>query len=192
MATAQNGESLDEDDWIEGGLALLASDSVDGVGIEALARKLKVTKGSFYWHFKDRAALLQAMLRTWQRKATLAIIERLEQSDKPAGERLRKILELPHFTNKGRRGALVELAIRDWARRDELAAVAVKEVDEQRLRYIAALYRSKGLKEEEASARAYLMYAYQFAETLIVTTENEAQQKSRRALCTEWLISGKP
>src|SRR5215475_9213904 len=92
MATAQNGESLDEEAWIEGGLELLASDSVDGVGIEALARKLGVTKGSFYWHFKDRAALLQAMLRSWQRKATLAIIERLEQSDKPPAERLRKIL----------------------------------------------------------------------------------------------------
>ena len=58
---SKRSEYLDEETWIEGALDLLVSGSIDTVRIEPLAKKLGVTKGSFYWHFTDRAALLEAL-----------------------------------------------------------------------------------------------------------------------------------
>src|SRR2546421_7674785 len=80
---------LDEEAWIEAALDLLVSGTADSVGIEPLAKQLGVTKGSFYWHFRDRAALLSGMLRQWQQRATTGIIARLENTVASPAEKLR-------------------------------------------------------------------------------------------------------
>src|SRR5690348_17786797 len=61
-------EYLDESSWVDEAFEVLSDKGVDDVGIESLAKRLGVTKGSFYWHFKDRAALLTAVLRRWQQR----------------------------------------------------------------------------------------------------------------------------
>lgn len=190
MSVNSRLERLDENAWIEAAMDLLVSGSVDSIGVEPLAKHLGVTKGSFYWHFKDRAALLQAVLRTWQQRATLAIIDRVEHSNKGPKERLRQIIELPYTSPRARRGALVELAIRGWARRDNMAATAVAEVDELRLRYSAMLYRSAGLDEEAARARAFLTYSYNLGEAMINSGETEDGKHARRLLCADILLEG--
>src|SRR5882762_3011292 len=96
MATRGAGEVLDESAWIQAAFDLLVSGSIDSVGVEPLAKQLGVTKGSFYWHFKDRAALLAALLRTWKQRATLSIIERLEHSHISPIERLKHLISLPY------------------------------------------------------------------------------------------------
>ena len=57
---------LDREAWIKASLAILAEKGLDGIRVEVLAKRLKVTKGSFYWHFKDRRDLLDAVLKTWK------------------------------------------------------------------------------------------------------------------------------
>jgi AcrR family transcriptional regulator len=154
---------LDDAAWIAAGLDLLAESGVDAVRVEVLARRLNITKGSFYWHFKDRAGLLEAMLASWKQNATGNIIERLERSSLPPAARLRELIDLPGKGSRAASGASVELAIRLWAKRDAQARRAVAAVDRQRLDYIASLAGGP-----HAGGRAYLIYAYILAEAFIV------------------------
>ncbi len=162
---SRNGR-LNASAWVAAGLDLLAHGGIDAVRIDQLAKVLGVTKGSFYWHFHDRADLLAAMLEMWRRNATLAVIERLEMHGSPA-ERLRRLLDLPLSGNAALRGQSLELAIRLWSRRDQTAAAAIEEIDQQRLAYTMSLLRANGVSEAKAGSAAYLIYAFVLAEALI-------------------------
>jgi len=161
-------ERLDAEAWVDAALTELGAAGIDGVRVEVLSKRLSVTKGSFYWHFKDRDALLVAMLNLWRRRATLALIERLESGHASAEERLRRLLKLPLLGQRSASAADLELSIRLWGRRDERAQAALVEVDELRLRYIGRLLQELGLSQDEAAARATLSYCYmRVAPTLI-------------------------
>ena len=151
---------LDRDTWTRAGLDILAEHGVDGVRVEPLAKRLGVTKGSFYWHFRDRADLLDAMLESWRRRATLAIIERVDLSGESAESRLRTLLALAFAGPSAEKGTDVELAIRLWGRRDLRARQVLAEVDELRLSYFTQLLESAGIAGEDARARALLSYSY--------------------------------
>lgn len=151
---------LDASAWVDCALEVLADRGIDGVRVEVLAKRLGVTKGSFYWHFKDRDALLQEMLQAWRKRATLGIIERLESTHEPAADRLRRLLRLQFDAKRAEFGADIELSVRLWGRHDAKAARALQEIDEIRLRYIGRLLEEIGVPKREASARAVLVYSY--------------------------------
>ena len=148
---------LDADAWVRAAGAQLANAGIGGVRVELIAKQLGVTKGSFYWHFKDRDALLAAILHDWRCNATMAIIASLEKSGAPAETRLRRVLELPF-----RRTLQDDIGrgIRLWARTDPRAAQAIEEIDGLRRRYIAGLYQELGCEPEIAQAYAALVYGY--------------------------------
>jgi AcrR family transcriptional regulator len=179
---------LDESSWIDEALEVLAEQSIDAVGIEPLARRLRVTKGSFYWHFRDRSALLNAILRRWQQRATLSVIECLEHGGMPAAERLWRLQERSQSSLQARRNVQVELAIRGWARKDKVAAAAVAEVDQQRLSYIQSLCRALGFSEDESRVRAFLLYAVQFGECLIKIDETDTARGKRHEQLTKSIV----
>ena len=122
------GSSLSVDDWIAAANDLLVSENIRGVRISALCLKLKVTKGSFYWHFSSRKDLLRALLNSWRRRMTLNIANKLGRLTNGAVSTLRALLMLPRKTFSAT-GAAVEMSIRDWGRREKLAHDALKEVD---------------------------------------------------------------
>ncbi|GFE84640.1 hypothetical protein GCM10011487_66400 [Steroidobacter agaridevorans] len=165
-AGAAKAKRLDATAWVDAGLDLLARAGVEAVRIDELARVLTVTKGSFYWHFEDRAHLLRSMLDQWRRKATLAVIERVESSGSPA-QRLRELLELPVRASGTKRGQNLELAIRLWANHDPGAAAAIEEIDQHRLSYVASQLRASGVPDARVGARAFLLYAFVLAESFI-------------------------
>ncbi|MEY2591222.1 MAG: hypothetical protein QOJ67_3206, partial [Acidimicrobiaceae bacterium] len=105
--------------WIDQGLRALAAAGPDGVRIEVLAKDLGVTKGGFYWHFDDRQSLLDEMLDTWERVLIDETIERVEREGGDARERLRRLFSA---ASSGGKWAKVELAVRDWARRERKVA----------------------------------------------------------------------
>ena len=72
--------------WIDQGLRALAAGGPDAVRIESLAEALGVTKGGFYWHFKDRQALLGEMLDTWEKAGTEEVIARVDSQGRPASQ----------------------------------------------------------------------------------------------------------
>lgn len=151
---------LDAEAWTMAALELLATHGIDGVRVELLAKRLEVTKGSFYWHFKDRDALYDSMLTQWRRRATLGLIERLDSGGTTSEDRLRRLLQLPVVGRSSAKAADVELAIRLWGRRDQRARDALEEVDQLRLRYLGRLLIECGVAEGEAEPRAILAYSY--------------------------------
>jgi AcrR family transcriptional regulator len=160
---------LDIDAWVEAAFDLLAEGGIDAVRVDPLAKRLGVTRGSFYWHFKDREALHKAMLKQWRKWATYQVGDKIERAVPDAGERLRKTLDLPAAGGRAKRAAAIEMAIRFWARRDEEAAQAVQRIDHQRLRYYAKLFVERGHTEADARKRAYLFYATLMSQAIIVT-----------------------
>lgn len=165
---------LDAAAWTEAALDMLAVSGIDGVRVELLAKQLAVTKGSFYWHFRDREALLEQMLSLWRKRATLALIERLDRIEEPAEVRLRRLLRVPLEARGAPRAADVELAVRMWGRRDPRAAAALEEVDQLRLHYIAGLLDQCGALPDEANARAILAYSYMRVAASLVPADAKA------------------
>jgi AcrR family transcriptional regulator len=152
--------------WIEAGLNELAGGGVDAVRVEVLADRLGVTKGGFYRQFKDRRALLEAILDAWVRGRSEAIENEIRRGGGTARKRLKSLVRL-YFERVSVKGMSIELAVRQWARTDSAAAEAAARVDAARLRSGAALYRELGFAAEEAQARAVLLYAFLFGQSLL-------------------------
>src|SRR5215475_12187043 len=103
--------------WVAAGLAVLAEGGVDRVRVEVVAERLGVTKGGFYRRFKDRRALLDAILEDWSRGRIAAIDRQTELGDLEPRERLRSVIDL-YSGRVSAHGMAVELAIRQWSRTD--------------------------------------------------------------------------
>jgi AcrR family transcriptional regulator len=164
-------QRLGERDWIEAGLRALAQGGVDAVRVERLARTLRVTKGSFYWHFKDRESLLAALLAAWQAEATNDIIARVEAEGGDAGTRLRTL-----FTIVARSDGRLDQAVRNWAGRDAAARSAQRQVDQRRLAYVEGLFRGVGFTPAEAMARARLVYHALIGQFMIGSPATRAER----------------
>jgi AcrR family transcriptional regulator len=175
--------------WIDAATELLVDKGIDAVRVDVLAKRLGVTRGSFYWHFRDREDLLQHLLRSWRDGATEQVIRRFEGTRTEPQELIRELIALPFRGQAARRAAGIELAIRAWARRDDTARRALDEVDERRISYIAQCFSAVGFPFGQARARAFILYAYEVAESLLHQQGTEAQKAERRALI-ERLITG--
>jgi len=142
-------------EWIEAAAEALTEHGVAGVKVERLARALGVTKGSFYWHFANRRELLDAILESWAERGTAAVIDEVEARGGDAEARLRRLWRV---TSGGGEQAF-ELALRDWARRDEAAAAAIGAVDDRRMAYLRELVRELDVPAGTVEARCLLMYS---------------------------------
>lgn len=166
-------------DWIAAATKLLVHKSIDAVRVDVLAKQLQVTRGSFYWHFSDRDDLLQRVLLGWQEAQTEQIIARYRKQGVGAETLIRELVELPFHGRAAMRGSSVELAIRAWARRDEMARMVVDEVDAKRLAYLGECFVSLGFDAKTARARAFVLYCYMQSESLF-RNQGTAQDKSER------------
>jgi AcrR family transcriptional regulator len=156
---------LDAAAWVAAALDVLATDGIDAVRVEPLAKALSVTKGSFYWHFSDRRALIDAMLLQWADGRIAAIREQAPRDGDPSAA-LRRLADL-YTRRSNARGLAIELAIRALARNHETAARAVQTVDVERLQRVTTLFERLGWQPREASARAVMVYAYLFGQSLL-------------------------
>jgi AcrR family transcriptional regulator len=131
--------------WIEEGLRALAAGGPDAVRVEALAQALGVTKGGFYGHFADRSALLEEILDSWERMCTDDVLERVERKGRDVRARLRLAGALTFSSEL----LPVDLAIRDWARRDHAVAERLRRVDNRRMEYLRLLFGAICADEQE-------------------------------------------
>jgi AcrR family transcriptional regulator len=166
------GSSLNVDDWIEAANDLLVSENIRGVRISALCVRLKVTKGSFYWHFSSRKDLLRALLDSWRRRMTLNIASKLGRHTIGAVSTLRALLMLPRKTFSAA-GAAIEMSIRDWGRTEKLARDALREVDKIRLNSFEQSFQSLGFSAHEARLRGYVAYAIMMGDSILKETLRE-------------------
>jgi AcrR family transcriptional regulator len=174
-------------DWVSVGLVELARGGVDGVRVEVLAERLGVTKGGFYRRFKDRRALLNAMLETWRDGRVTAIERQADTSGESAVEKLRGIFKL-YSERANTQGMAIELAIRQWARTDPAAAAAAEKVDVARLKTVGSLFRKLGLSAADAEARAVLFYTFLFGQSLLFFDETPRRRASLVAACARFLL----
>lgn len=140
--------------WIDAGLRALSIGGPDAVRVEALAKTLGVTKGGFYGHFADRGALIEEMLGTWERMSTDELFERVEREGGDARAKIRRAGMLASDELLP-----VDLAIRDWSRRDPAVAERLRRVDNQRLDYLRSLMRAIFADEDEVEARCLLSFS---------------------------------
>jgi AcrR family transcriptional regulator len=140
--------------WIEEGLRALAAGGPDAVRIEPLAQALGVTRGGFYWHFRDRRELLDEMLDTWERVTTQDLVDRLDREGGDAGAKLRRLLALTS-------PAVVrtDLAVRDWARRDPAVAERLRHIDNRRMDALRSLFGAFCAEPDDIEARSLLAFS---------------------------------
>lgn len=161
-------------DWTLAAFHRLSEGGVDAVRIEPLAKDLGVSKGSFYWHFEDRQALLTEMLTFWREQGTQAIIEQIESETTGPRER---IYALTHLVFGQQQGDRAEVALRAWAARDEQARQAVRAVDEARTSYVTSLLIAAGVPKEAATTRTAIVYRTLLGEFLLRRSGGEALSK---------------
>jgi AcrR family transcriptional regulator len=140
--------------WIEEGLRALSAGGPDAVRIEPLAQALGVTRGGFYWHFDDRRALLEEMLDTWERASIEEVIERVEGEGGDARTRLRRLFALASSSDEL---LSIDLAVRDWARREPTVADRLRRVDNRRMDYLRSLFGAFCPDEDDVEARCMLV-----------------------------------
>lgn len=141
-------------DWAHGAVDLIAESGVAAVAVEPLARRLGVTKGSFYWHFPSRDALLVAALERWEQEEQESVFGSLEAVSDPR-ERLAQLFGLvahevkSHIIYSELLKALDHPAVKP----------VIERVSKRRLDYLTASFRQAGLGRDEARHRARLAYA---------------------------------
>jgi AcrR family transcriptional regulator len=143
-------------DWVRAACRTIGRSGAAAVKVEVLAKDLGVSKGSFYWHFDNRDALLQAVLSSWEQQGTDAIIEHVEAREAAPRDKLWRLIlavfqaAVP-FDN-------FEAQLRAWAQSDTRAERTVRRVDRRRLDYVAGLLHDAGVPKREAKLRAELVY----------------------------------
>lgn len=187
MDTDRPRTALTPERWIEAATEVLVDQGIDHVRVDVLARALKVTRGSFYWHFRERDDLLRAVLQAWRARATEQLTQRLERAHDDPHEQLRDLISLPFRGRSAHRAARIELAIRAWARRDATARAVVDEADAARIGYIAQVFSALGFGIRQARSRAFMLYSYELAESLLSPREG-TQQRLERARFAEQLL----
>jgi AcrR family transcriptional regulator len=140
-------------DWARTALAAIARGGIAAVAVESVAADLGATKGSFYWHFKNRDALIQAALDVWEQSRTESVIEELDQEPDPA-ERLRKLLEAAFERSPADRAEIALLANPEHP----AAIAAVRRVAKRRIGYIAQQLEKLGWDQGEARDRSVVLY----------------------------------
>lgn len=166
---APEREQLTRGTWLDAASAAIAEGGFDDVRVLTLAKRLGVTRGSFYWHFHDHAELVVSFLDRW-RDRRLAELEYLRASGDDTETELRRILRLalnePAWNTRQMR---VELAVRDFARRDAYAAKIVGEVDRGRIAHCTALLQKILTDRERAYDLALLLYVATIGGRVVLT-----------------------
>jgi AcrR family transcriptional regulator len=141
-------------EWVDQALLALAEGGPANVRIESLARALGVTKGGLYWHFPDRQALLDEVLDAWERMLLVQVIERVESRGGDARAKLRRLFAMADEDAIG-----LDLAVRDWARREPAVADRLRRVDNQRMDYMRSLFGAFVDDPDDVEVRCVLAFS---------------------------------
>ena len=171
--------------WIEEGLRALAAGGPDAVRVEGLAQALGVTKGGFYGHFADRTALLAEMLDTWERKATDEVLEHVERQ----GGDVRAKLRLAGALTFSPELLPIDLAIRDWARRDQVVAERLRRVDNRRMDYLRLLFGAICRDHDEVEARSMLAFSLVIGHHFTAADQGVRSRADVLDLAATWLLA---
>lgn len=171
--------------WIDAGLRALASGGPDAVRVELIATELGVTRGGFYWHFPNRQAFLEEMLNTWELRSIDEALERVEKEGGDARDKVRRAGMLT-FSE-----ALlpIDLAIRDWARRDTSVATRLRRVDNRRMDYLRTLIATFIDDADDVEARGMLAFSLAIGSHYIAADHGARSRKQVLDRATQRLLA---
>jgi len=147
------------EDWLNAAMDVLIRNGVDQVKVLALAGRLRVSRSSFYWYFKSRADLLDALLDHWQQTNTAALVAQAEAPAETITQAVcnvfRCVINPLLFNTK------LDFAVRDWARRAANVRVVLQQSDTRRIDALSAMFSRFGYAPLEAYTRARILYYMQ-------------------------------
>ncbi len=152
--------------------------------VEALAVSLGVSKGGFYWHFTDRQALLEEMLDTWEKAVVDDVIARVERQSADSRAKLQQLFELASSVDFA-----VELALRDWSRRDRDVAERLRRVDNRRMGYLRSLFGQFCVEENDVEARSMLAFSLFIGSYFIAAQHGDKTRSQVLQLAVDRLLS---
>ena len=168
-------EKLTADDWVAAASRIVARDGLERLAVEPLAAEMGTTKGSFYWHFSNRAALIDAVLELWEREATRQVMSVLEA--RPEQDRLPALVRVM-FTQPV--WEPLEWRILSTVDHPQVGPV-VGRVEEARIAYVVGLLQDRGLTVARAEARARLLYAAYLGHLRMATQGERGLSEGARA-----------
>ena len=170
--------------WVDAGLRALAAGGPNAVRVEPLATSLGVTRGGFYGHFENRDALLEAMLDRWEQAAINEVLDQVERAGVDPRVKIRQAGALT-FSE-----ALlpVELAIRDWSRRDAAVAERLRRVDNRRMAYLRSLFGGFCADDAEIEGRSMLAFSLAIAIHLIAADHGPYDRAEAIGLAVRQLL----
>ncbi|MER5930876.1 TetR/AcrR family transcriptional regulator [Streptomyces sp. NPDC002054] len=175
--------------WIEEGLRALAAGGPEAVRIESLAQAIGVSKGGFYWYFRNRDALLTEMLDTWERGVTEAVIDQVESGGGDARAKLERLFAIVDSAGDDPvTGTATDLAVRDWARRDEAAAQRLRHADTRRMQYLRSLFRAFCPDEDDVEVRCMLTFSVRIGNHFIAADHPAHTREEVMHLTGTWLL----
>ncbi len=157
--------------------------------VEALAACLGVSKGGFYWHFADRQALLEEMLDTWEKAVVEDVIASVESQPTDPRAKLQQLFELASELASSPNGIAVELALRDWSRRDSDVAERVRRVDNRRMGYMRSLFGQFCVDENDVEARCMLVFSLFIGSYFIAAQHGDKTRSQVLQLAVDRLLS---
>lgn len=180
---------LGREDWIEAARQALIRAGVGEVKVDRLARDLKVTRGSFYWHFKDRDDLLSSLLMSWGRSNTEPFQRVLRFDTANPVMQYRRFVEV--WIRATEFDPAYDSAVRDWARNAPETAALVARADEARMAVLRTIFARMGYDAVEAEVRARITYYHQVGYYALSIVES---QRLRRTLLPTYfrVLAGVP
>ena len=183
----QQKKRLDLEAWLELALEALATKGPQVLAVEKLCRELKVTRGSFYWHFKDRADFVRQLAEFWDNRFTVAIKETVAIAHGGPAEQLLLLSGLIQDLDVIR----FDLAIRAWASTEPLAANVVRKTDKTRYAFVRSLFAKLGFTGDELDMRTRTFVIFHSFDGAFSIKEG-ANARKRRRMLREQLLTSRP
>ena len=163
--------------WLKAAKEAFLENGIDAVKIQPLASRLGLSRTSFYWFFKDRAAILEALLETWDATNTEALVTACNEYADSIAEAVLNVIGV--FLDEERFEPRFDFAIRGWAHRSDPVMARVAAADERRLAAIQAMFERFGVDKREADVRARTVYLVQIGYISMQVNEDLATRMSR-------------
>lgn len=175
---------FDAQSWIEQGFKALKNEGLNKFSVEAMANQAGITKGSFYWHFRDRETFFKAIVDNWLERQHAIIEDFSQHGHSDPKQQLWDIMQYILHKNTDH-----DIAMRSWVQHYDYAHLAVKQIDRIRIEYLQKLFRKMGLDKDKAKLRAHMLYFYQVGEHAILVHEKQSVRTKLNSLHYQMLVA---
>jgi AcrR family transcriptional regulator len=185
MTTAKERQTLSREEWLERALEVVSRAGGAKLRVDRLVSGVGVSKGSFYWHFKDRDQFVIELIDFWHERYTLSVARHFDSIDATAAEKLRQLMEVVFVDRLTR----YDLAIRSWAIAEPKLRARVKRTDAFRIDYLTRLFQELGFDDAAADLRSRVFVASVAWEAAQFARMNRAERVEKARVMYEFLVA---